>query len=59
LKDAAWEEPVFELPRGIAADRAGMVHSPYAFGEGFVDVEGLKSGTKVKCPYSGLTFLVP
>jgi len=59
LKDAASEEPVFELPRGIAAGEPGMVHSPYASGEGMVDVQGLKSGTKVKCPYSGLNFVVP
>jgi len=59
LKDAAWEEPVFELPRGIAAGEPGMVYSPYASWEGIVDVEGLKSGTKVKCPYSGLNFVVP
>ena len=59
LKDAAWEEPVFELPRGIAAGEPGMVRSPYASGEGFVDVEGVPSGTKVKCPYSGLIFVVP
>jgi hypothetical protein len=59
LKDASWEEPVFELPRGIAAGEPGMVRSPYASGEGFVDVEGVPSGTKVKCPYSGLIFVVP
>lgn len=59
LKDASWEEPVFELPRGIVAGEPGMVHSPYAPGEGVVDVEGVPSGTKVRCPYSGLNFVVP
>jgi hypothetical protein len=59
LKDASWEEPVFELPRGIVAREPGMVHSPYAAGAGMVDVQGLKSGTKVRCPYSGLNFVVP
>ena len=59
LKDAASEEPVFELPRGTVAGEPGMVHSPYAPEAGMVDVQGLKSGTKVKCPYSGLNFVVP
>jgi hypothetical protein len=59
LKDASWEEPVFELPRGIVAEKPGMVYSPYAPEAGFVDVEGVKSGTKVRCPYSGLNFVVP
>ena len=59
LKDAASEEPVFELPRGTVAEKPGMVHSPYAAGAGMVDVQGLKSGTKVRCPYSGLNFVVP
>lgn len=59
LKDASWEEPVFELPRGTVAEKPGMVHSPYAAGAGMVDVQGLKSGTKVRCPYSGLNFVVP
>jgi hypothetical protein len=38
----------------------GMVYSPFAEGgDKKVDVRGLPSGTEVKDPYTGKTFIVP
>ena len=52
--------PPEELPYGIpVADKKGMVQSPYAPEKGFIDVEGLKRGTRVECPYTGKHFRVP
>ncbi len=49
-----------ELPYGIpVAGKKVMVQSPYAPDKGFVDVEGLKRGTRVACPYTGKHFRVP
>ncbi|HEX2749558.1 MAG TPA: hypothetical protein VHM91_16230 [Verrucomicrobiales bacterium] len=49
-----------DLPYGIpVVGKKGMVYSPYAEDKGQVDVEGLKRGTRVKCPYTGKHFRVP
>jgi len=39
--------------------RRGFVTSPHAPEKGYIDVRGFPTGTEVKCPYSGKTFLVP
>lgn len=39
--------------------RPGFVHSPYTSDKSLVDVVGIPSGTKVKCPYSNKVFRVP
>jgi hypothetical protein len=52
--------PREDLPYGIpVVGKKGMVYSPYAEDKGQVDVEGLKRGTRVKCPYTGKHFRVP
>ena len=49
-----------DLPYGIPVpNRAGFVTSPYAPKSGFVDVRSFPSGTEVKDPYTGKTFLTP
>jgi hypothetical protein len=49
-----------DLPYAIPVpNKPGFVTSPYAPKEGFVDVHGFPSGTEVKDPYSGKTFLTP
>jgi hypothetical protein len=49
-----------DLPYGIpVVGKKGMVYSPYAEDKGQVDVENLKRGTRVKCPYTGKHFRVP
>ena len=48
-----------DLPFGeLVAGKTGFVYSPYSKKE-LVDVSGIPTGTKVKCPYSGKTFRVP
>ncbi len=39
--------------------KPGFVTSPYAPGQGYVDVRGYPSGLPVKDPYTQKTFLVP
>jgi hypothetical protein len=39
--------------------KPGFVTSPYAPKSGYVDVRGFPSGTEVKDPYTGKTFLTP
>lgn len=51
--------PRQDLPFGeLAPGKTGFVYSPYSTKE-LVDVSGIPTGTKVKCPYSGKTFRVP
>jgi hypothetical protein len=49
-----------DLPYGTpVVSKRGFVYSPHAEDKGYVDVEGLKRGTRVKCPYTGKHFRVP
>lgn len=49
-----------DLPYAIPVpNKPGFVTSPYAPKQGFVDVRGFPSGTEVKDPYTGKTFLTP
>lgn len=49
-----------DIPYGIPVpNKPGFVTSPYSPKSGYVDVRGFPSGTEVKDPYSGKTFLTP
>ncbi len=49
-----------DLPYGVAVpNRPGLVTSPYAPTEGFVDVTGFPSSTEVMDPFTGKVFLTP
>ena len=49
-----------DLPYAIpVAGKPGFVTSPYSPTQGMVDVRGIPSGTEVKDPYSGKSFLTP
>jgi hypothetical protein len=49
-----------DLPYGIPVpNKPGLVMSPYSPKSGYVDVRGFSSGTEVKDPYTGKTFLTP
>ena len=51
--------PRQDLPFGeLVPGKPGFVYSPYSTKE-LVDVSGIPTGTKVKCPYSSKTFRVP
>lgn len=52
--------PREDLPYGIpVVGKKGYVYSPYAEDKGLVDVEGMKRGTRVECPYTKKHFRVP
>jgi hypothetical protein len=54
------KNPKRDIPYGIPVpNRPGFVTSPYSPNSGYVDVRGFPSGTEVKDPYSGKTFLTP
>ncbi len=49
-----------DLPYGVAVpNRPGLVTSPYAPNEGYVDVSGFPSSTEVMDPFTGKVFLTP
>lgn len=49
-----------DLPYGIAVpNRPGLVTSPYAPNQGFVDVRAFPSSTEVMDPFTGKVFLTP
>jgi hypothetical protein len=49
-----------DIPYAIPVpNKPGFVTSPYSPKSGYVDVRGFTSGTEVKDPYSGKTFLTP
>lgn len=49
-----------DLPYGVAVpNRPGLVTSPYAPKEGYVDVTGFPSSTEVMDPFTGKVFLTP
>lgn len=49
-----------DLPYGVAVpNRPGLVTSPYAPNEGFVDVRAFPSSTEVMDPFTGKIFLTP
>lgn len=49
-----------DIPYGIPVpNKPGFVTSPFAPNQGFVDVRGFTSGTRVTDPYTGKMFLTP
>ena len=54
------KNPKRDIPYGIPVpNKPGFVTSPFSPKSGYVDVRGFPSGTEVKDPYSGKTFLTP
>jgi beta-lactamase regulating signal transducer with metallopeptidase domain len=48
------------IPYGTpVSGKPGFATSPWAPNAGYVDLRGVSPGTKVKCPYTGKTFLAP
>ena len=48
------------LPAGISVPhKPGFVRSPYTQNQALIDVRGFPSGTRVKDPYTGKTFVTP
>ena len=57
-KSSAASEKSF--PVGVKVEgKPGFVYSPFSSDQKLVDVKGIPSGTKVKCPYTMKIFLVP
>jgi hypothetical protein len=56
---AAAERLKSGIPLALAAGKPGRFKSPFQPEAGEVDLEGLASGTLVKCPYTGNLFRVP
>lgn len=49
-----------QLPIGISVpNKPGFVKSPYTHDQALIDVRGFPSGTRVKDPYTGKTFVTP
>lgn len=49
-----------DLPYGVTVpNRPGLVTSPYAPNQGYVDVRGFPSSTEVMDPFTGKVFLTP
>lgn len=49
-----------DLPYAVPVpNKPGFVTSPYAPGQGLVDIRGIPSGTEVKDPFTGKIFLTP
>ena len=49
-----------DLPYGVAVpNQPGIVTSPYAPTQGYVDVRGIPSSTEVLDPFTGKVFLTP
>jgi hypothetical protein len=49
-----------DLPYGIPVPgKQGLVTSPFSPDSGYIDVRSFPSGTEVKDPYTGKTFLTP
>jgi len=49
-----------DLPYAVPVpNRPGFVTSPYAPGQGLVDIRGIPAGTEVKDPFTGKFFLTP
>jgi hypothetical protein len=53
--------PAGDIPysRHLTLEETGFTHSPYAPNAGYVDVRGIPAGTRIRCPYTGKTFVVP
>jgi hypothetical protein len=62
-KFADYQRGIDESPKpGIPVEgKPGFVFSPYSRGNGkaYVDVSGMPSGAKARCPFTGKVFLVP
>lgn len=58
VKDPVKEEPKY--PYGIPVKgKENLIISPYAKDKGYIDVEGLPSGTQIECHWTKKIILVP